>query len=244
MKIAHRTPATVAAMVALGLPAASPVLVAAASGGGAAPAPISDSSRATPRSVSAAGGGISVTTRPVGLLSQRLTFSGSASRRDARDIVEIQRQDPSGRWLDTAHGAIARDGSFAAAWHVNHIGRFALRAVLRHPGRSARVASASPPLRVTIYKPAIATIFGPGFFGKRTACGQTLTRATLGVAHRWLACGTKVSLYYHGRSITVPVIDRGPYANGADWDLTSATAAALHVDGTIQVGALALRAGR
>ena len=46
---------------------------------------------------------------------------------------------------------------------------------------------------------------------------------TLGVAHKTLPCGTKVKLRYHGRSVTVPVIDRGPYVAGRDYDLTEAT---------------------
>ena len=39
----------------------------------------------------------------------------------------------------------------------------------------------------------------------------------------------------------MPVIDRGPYANDADWDLTSATAAALGINGTETIGAVSLR---
>lgn len=37
-----------------------------------------------------------------------------------------------------------------------------------------------------------------------------------------LPCGTMVKLRYHGRSVTVPVIDRGPYVAGRDYDLTEA----------------------
>ncbi len=44
----------------------------------------------------------------------------------------------------------------------------------------------------------------------------------MGVAHKTLPCGTKVKLRYHGRSVTVPVIDRGPYVAGRDYDLTEA----------------------
>jgi hypothetical protein len=36
------------------------------------------------------------------------------------------------------------------------------------------------------------------------------------------------------------VIDRGPYANHADWDLTTATATALGIDGTATIGAVSL----
>jgi rare lipoprotein A (peptidoglycan hydrolase) len=36
-----------------------------------------------------------------------------------------------------------------------------------------------------------------------------------------------VRLRYRGRSITVPVVDRGPYVGGRDYDLTEATKAKL-----------------
>src|SRR5689334_23079852 len=81
----------------------------------------------------------------------------------------------------------------------------------------------SPPARSSRATPqaSLATWFGPGFYGQRTACGQTLTPALLGLAHRTLPCGTLVSVSYRGRRLTLPVIDRGPYANnGAQWDLT------------------------
>ena len=67
---------------------------------------------------------------------------------------------------------------------------------------------------------------------------QRLTRATLGVASRTLRCGTRVAVFYQGRELTVPVIDRGPFANDASWDLTMATARALGVQETVTVGTL------
>jgi hypothetical protein len=54
----------------------------------------------------------------------------------------------------------------------------------------------------------IASWYGPGFYGNRTACGQTYTPEIVGVAHRSLRCGTLVVLEYRGRTLTVPVIDR------------------------------------
>ena len=92
-----------------------------------------------------------------------------------------------------------------------------------------------------MFRSTIATWFGPGFYGHRTACGQRMTHRLLGVAHRTLPCGTKVALLYKGRTITVPVVDRGPFANGASYDLTSATAEALGVTQTARIGAV--RAG-
>ena len=60
------------------------------------------------------------------------------------------------------------------------------------------------------------------------------------MANRTLPCGTEVQLYWKGSVITVPVIDRGPYAHNANWDLTMATARALGMEGTGVVGAAAL----
>ena len=72
-----------------------------------------------------------------------------------------------------------------------------------------------------------ATWYGPGFYGNQTACGKVLRTTTIGVANRTLPCGTRVTLSYHGRYLVAPVIDRGPYRKGYDWDLTSAAAQKL-----------------
>jgi hypothetical protein len=64
--------------------------------------------------------------------------------------------------------------------------------------------------------------YGPGFYGARTACGQTMTRSLVGVAHRTLPCGTLVTFRNpaNGRVVTMPVVDRGPFVAGRTWDLT------------------------
>jgi len=97
-------------------------------------------------------------------------------------------------------------------------------------------------LSVTVYRRSIATLYGPGFWGHRTACGKILRRNTIGVANRTLPCGTQVQIYYRGRVITVPVIDRGPYAHGANWDLTMATGRAIGALTTVVIGAAAVPA--
>ncbi len=73
----------------------------------------------------------------------------------------------------------------------------------------------------------IASWYGPGFYGNRTACGQIYTREIIGVAHRTLRCGTMLVLEYRGRTMTVPVIDRGPYIAGRTLDLSNATRLAM-----------------
>jgi hypothetical protein len=70
--------------------------------------------------------------------------------------------------------------------------------------------------------------YGPGFYGKRTACGVTYTRTVLGVAHRTLPCGTLVTFQANGVTVTVPVIDRGPYVTGRPWDMSGGLCVLLH----------------
>jgi len=68
-------------------------------------------------------------------------------------------------------------------------------------------------------------------FGNGVACGGILHPWTLGVANKTLPCGTRVIFQYGSRAIEVRVIDRGPYIAGREWDLTAATAVALHFPG-------------
>jgi hypothetical protein len=73
----------------------------------------------------------------------------------------------------------------------------------------------------------LASWYGPGFYGNRTACGQTYTSELLGVAHLTFPCGTPLTLTYGSRSVRVTVIDRGPYVPGRTIDLSNATKLAL-----------------
>jgi len=112
-------------------------------------------------------------------------------------------------------------GKFAVTWTPGGPGNYRVR-----PSASADATSAgstSKPAKVTAYRRAAASWYGPGFYGNQTACGKTLTGSTLGVAHKSLPCGTKLTLRYGGRSVDVQVIDRGPYVGGREFDLTGAT---------------------
>lgn len=207
--------------------------------------------------VSSSENGVTLATQRSAFLARRLVFAGSAPSQDAGETIELQRygHQTHWRWATTAAGTIGADGTFQVSWQVNHIGRFAFRAIVTRPGGGGATSAASstvrggaasaawPTVTVTVYRPSLATEYGPGFYGRRTACGQILRRTTLGVANRRLPCGMKVAIYYRGSAITVPVIDRGPYANGADWDLTIATGRALGVPGTARIGAVSLPRG-
>ena len=192
--------------------------------------------------VSTAGDGITLQTTASGILRRDLEFSGTAPASMSGQTIEIQRSghQTHWHWANTVSATIASDGTFDADWQTNHIGQFAMRAVVSTTSTQAQNASMTPSLTTTVYRPSRATQYGPGFYGKRTACGQRLGRGTIGLANRTLRCGESVAIYYQGKTLVVPVIDRGPYANGADWDLTVATGKALGIKGTAQIDAVSL----
>jgi rare lipoprotein A len=112
------------------------------------------------------------------------------------------------------------DGTFAVRWVPKTTGSYSVRAFGLHDRRTRGAVSKARAL--TSYRLAGASWYGPGLWGNGVACGGTLLPGTLGVANKTLPCGTKVKLRYHGREITVPVIDRGPYVAGREFDLTYA----------------------
>lgn len=79
----------------------------------------------------------------------------------------------------------------------------------------------------------MASVLTP--FGTPLACGGRLEPGRLGVAHRTLPCGAHVTFRHGDRTVTVPVVDRGPYVPGRDFDLTPAAAERLGVDGLAEV---------
>ena len=112
-------------------------------------------------------------------------------------------------------------GRFKETWRPRSTGRSRVRAIAE--GDAVAAGSRSGARRVTVYRPASASWYGPGLYGNRTACGQTLSPSTVGVAHKSMRCGTKLTLRYRGRSVNVRVIDRGPFVGGREFDLTGAT---------------------
>ena len=120
-------------------------------------------------------------------------------------------------------------------------GRYHLRERLRRTG-SARVrvrVAAAPGVapakravgRLNVFRAANASWYGPGLYGRPTGCGGTLQAGELGVAHKSLPCGTLVTFRHGDRTVRVPVIDRGPYVGGREYDLTAATAERLGFEG-------------
>ncbi len=139
-------------------------------------------------------------------------------------VVRLQLRTRKG-WSTVKRVRTGRNGRFRASWRPSRTGSYRLRA--RFAG-DRRVSAAGDRLRrVFVYRAAHASWYGPGLYGNYTACGGTLTPGRLGVAHKRLPCGTRVKFRYRGRSVTVPVIDRGPFAGSREWDLTAATKSRL-----------------
>jgi rare lipoprotein A len=90
-------------------------------------------------------------------------------------------------------------------------------------GTDTTTGSESKSVKLTVYRTAQASWYGPGLYGNGMACGGTLTPSTVGVAHKSLPCGTKLTLRYHGNTVEVEVVDRGPYVGNREFDLTAAT---------------------
>jgi rare lipoprotein A len=139
-------------------------------------------------------------------------------RPEGRHRVKVVFRGPGG---GLATATTRASGAFTVRWEAGAPGNYRVRAYGVHDRRAT--GSVSPARRLTAFRHAGASYYGPGLYGNGVACGGTLMPDTLGVAHKTLPCGTRVKLRYHGRSITVPVIDRGPYVAGRDYDLTEAT---------------------
>ncbi|HVM34284.1 MAG TPA: septal ring lytic transglycosylase RlpA family protein [Actinomycetota bacterium] len=146
--------------------------------------------------------------------------------------VHVQRRI-SGRWEVVARPRV-RDGRFRTSFTAGAPRRGRVRVVFRGDELNA---ARSRTKRVKVFDPDPATWYGPGLYGNSTACGKTLTPDTIGVAHRSLPCGTMVDIFYRGRTVRVPVIDRGPYTS-AQWDLTRKTAVRLNFSGYNTIGTI------
>jgi rare lipoprotein A len=233
----RRRIALIAAFLSSAAFAAVPSTVASgdSAGGTAAPSGAALQGQPPPPPLAASPGHPALEPPPGAVVRQTITLNGAVAPDDAGRPVAVQQRLDGSEWTDVGTVPSASDGSFSVRWRPTATGQVPLRAALADAD-GARAADADPEIDVTVYRRVRASWYGPGMYGGKTACGQRLTPTLLGVAHRRLPCGTQVRLFYGGRTVTVPVIDRGPYANGASFDLTKATADQLGADGVFSVG--------
>jgi len=158
------------------------------------------------------------------VLGRNAVVQGALRPPHAGAVVVLQAQR-RGTWRTLARSTTDATGRYRLRYRTRRNGSWPARVRLAGSGAGTSVRRSLGALDV--YREANASWYGPGLYGGRLACGGTLTPGTLGVANKSLPCGTKVTLRYHGRSVRVPVIDRGPYVWGREYDLTAATSARL-----------------
>jgi rare lipoprotein A len=129
-------------------------------------------------------------------------------------------------WRTVARARTGAHGRFTLRYTPG--GMASRRLEVRFAGDYAHPAARRVLGRLTVYRLAGASWYGGG---GSLACGGYLTSSTMGVANKTLPCGTLVTLRYGGRTVRVPVIDRGPFVPGRDFDLTEATKRALGFEG-------------
>jgi len=130
-----------------------------------------------------------------------------------------------GGWRTIATTRTGHRGNFDLHWTPDGNTRL----LVRFAGDRYNLPTAVGAGRVTIYQSSVASWYDDA---GATACGF---HAHYGVANLSLPCGTKVQFYYHGRSVTAVVQDRGPYGAGRTWDLNQNLAAALGFGGVYTV---------
>ncbi len=77
----------------------------------------------------------------------------------------------------------------------------------------------------------IASWYGPGFHGKKTANGEIYNQNAMTAAHKTLPLGSVVEVknLSNGKKITVRINDRGPFIKGRIIDLSKKGAARLNM---------------
>lgn len=155
------------------------------------------------------------------LVGERASLSGILKEGEARApagrTLSLERRE--GRvWRTVEHTTTRQGGRFSFSYRPHRTGTAALRVAF--DGSTSARSGTRVLGRLDVFRLAGASWYGGG---GRLACGGELTSSTLGVANRTLPCGTIVTLRYDGRTVRVPVVDRGPFVEGREFDLTEAT---------------------
>lgn len=175
-------------------------------------------------------------TQKVGIRSRRLNVRAGRTAAvtgrvspGARGVPVSLQIHRGGRWSTIDRARTSRSGAFALRDRVGRTGSARVRVLAG--GRAGLAHGKRGAGRLNVYRVANASWYGPGFYGNRTGCGGRLGYSQIGVAHKSLPCGTRVTFRHRGRTVTAPVIDRGPYVAGREYDLTAATARRLGFSG-------------
>ncbi len=197
-------------------------------GVGAVPAPAQDTEKGTTASTPTASiSSVGISKRRLNIrVGRHAVVAGTVQPRVAGLIASLQVRKGN-RWYTIDRDRTGRSGRYRLHDRRKYPASMIARVHVRGNGDQAKRRIG----RLNVYREALASWYGPGFYGRQTGCGGTLGYSQLGVANKTLPCGTKVTLRHNGRKIRVPVIDRGPYSGAREFDLTAATARKLHFRG-------------
>jgi len=157
---------------------------------------------------------------------------GSLRRPIAGRVVALERRE------GTAWRRLDRDRTNAAGrFRLTHRTRRTDSALVRvrFAGDAVNAGARRVIGRLNVYRPTVASWYGPGFYGRRTACGVTFRATLRGVAHKSLPCGTRVTLRNDSHVVRATVLDRGPFVAGREFDVSPAIKQALGMRSTARV---------
>lgn len=241
------TRAAFAAGMALALTAAVPALASAPAGADGAPSGAAPAPSLTPVAASGAAAApaapkrrnptpsIRATTeRGAGLVGRTAVYGGRVRNHTSGQRVRLEVRRGSA-WRAVDRDVVARNGRFRVSTKIARIGDRSAR--LRIVSNSRGTGDIERVERIHGFRSAYASYYGPGLYGGTLACGGTLTPGTIGVAHKTLPCGTKLTFRKGSHLVQARVVDRGPYIAGREFDLTAATKYRLGFGstGTVQV---------
>lgn len=157
---------------------------------------------------------------------QRATLRGVLAPRARGRVVTLERR-VGGDWRRVARATTDRRGAFRFRFTPTTAGSWPLR--VRFRGDRANAGTVRRVGRLNSYRRSFASWYW--LYGSAVACGGTLGYNEMGVAHKWLPCGTMLTIRYRGRTARAKVIDRGPYVAGREFDLTEAVKNKLGMGG-------------
>ncbi|MDO9410504.1 septal ring lytic transglycosylase RlpA family protein [Patulibacter sp.] len=244
------TRAAFAAGLALALTAAVPALASAPAGASESPsgavpaasltpaaAPVPGTTAAAPAAAKKRNRTPDIrptTERGSGLVGRTAVYGGRVRNHTAGQRVRLEVRRGSA-WRAIDRDVVAKNGRFRVSTEIAKIGDRSAR--LRIVSNSRGKGDIERVERIHGFRSAYASYYGPGLYGGALACGGTLSPGTIGVAHKTLPCGTKLTLRKGNRQVQARVVDRGPYIAGREFDLTAATKYRLGFGstGTVQV---------
>ena len=163
------------------------------------------------------------------MAGKTVSVSGSLKPLTGQRPVALQVKTRS-RWQTVAKDKTTATGRYSLKWRVKKVGSRKIR--LAFAGSDKQTPTSRGLGYANVYRSALASWYGPGLYGNKLGCGGRLSPDTVGVAHKGLKCGTKLTLRYKGHTVRASVIDRGPYVGAREFDLTAATKAKLRFGST------------